>query len=197
MAKAYRYTLPNGYYVGAPVEDRGFLPSNATYDAPVIIQGSWPRWSGSAWEQVEDHRERTVGKGFVPDAVQEATEFWLPEDNWQSPARTMTEIGPLPAGAVLVRPEPTEAELRAMREAEFNAAILSRLNAFAAEKQYDDINAARLAALSSEYAADGHAAQTAYDATWSAAIAIWEQVASGEITVEQAVEQLPALAWEV
>jgi hypothetical protein len=92
---------------------------------------------------------------------------------------------------------PTEAELRARREAEFNAAISARLNEFAAEKQYDDISAARLAALSSEYAADGQAAQAAYDATWTAAIAIWEQVASGAITVEQATAQLPALTWPV
>jgi hypothetical protein len=92
-------------------------------------------------------------------------------------------------------PPPTEAELRAQREAEFNAAITARLNAFAALKQYDDISAARLAALSSEYAADGQAAQAAYDATWTAAIAIWEDVASGTISVEAAVAQLPALTW--
>jgi hypothetical protein len=88
-----------------------------------------------------------------------------------------------------VPPPPTEDELRARREAAFNAAISSRLNAFAAEKQYDDIGAARLATMSAEYAADGQAAQAAYDATWSAAIAMWEQVASGAITVDQAIEQ--------
>jgi hypothetical protein len=94
-----------------------------------------------------------------------------------------------------VPPPPTDVELRAMREAEFNAAITARLNAFAAQRQYDDISAARLAALSVEYAADGQAAQAAYDTTWSAAIAMWESVASGEITVEQAILQLPALTW--
>jgi hypothetical protein len=92
-------------------------------------------------------------------------------------------------------PPPSEAELRARREMEFNGAVTARLNAFAAEKQYDDISAARLAALSSEYAADGQTAQAAYDMTWAAAIAMWEDVASGEITVEQAVERLPALTW--
>jgi hypothetical protein len=186
--------------VGAPVEDYGFQPSNSSYKEPTIIPGFWPRWpledpNAVNWEQVEDHRERTAIMGLPPEAVQEATEFWLPEDNWQSPPRTMTVIGPLPEGAVLVKPEPTEAELRTMREAAFNAAILSRLNAFAAEKQYDDINAARLATLSSEYAADGQAAQAAYDATWTATIAIWEQVTSGDLTIEAALAQLPALEW--
>jgi hypothetical protein len=90
---------------------------------------------------------------------------------------------------------PTEAELRERRAAEINAAVSARLNAFAAEKQYDDISAAQLAALSSEYAADGQTAQSAYDHTWAAAIAMWEDVASGAITVEQAVERLPVLTW--
>jgi hypothetical protein len=94
-----------------------------------------------------------------------------------------------------VPPPPTDAELRAAREAEFNSAITARLNAFAALKQYDDISAARLAALSVVYAADGQTAQAAYDATWAAAITMWEQVASGEITVEQALVQLPVLTW--
>jgi hypothetical protein len=97
-----------------------------------------------------------------------------------------------------VPPPPTEDELRAAREAEFNRAITLILNEFAAERQYDNINAARLAALSAEYAADGQTAQAAYDAAWAAAIAMWEQVVGGAITVEQAAAelvQLPALTW--
>jgi hypothetical protein len=69
------------------------------------------------------------------------------------------------------------------------------LNAFARERQYDDISSARLAALSAEYASDGAVAQSAYDQTWTAAIALMPQVRSGALTVEQAVEQLPALTW--
>ena len=79
-------------------------------------------------------------------------------------------------------------------EAQFNAAVTARLDAFALERQYDDIASARLAVLSSEYAADGQAANAAYDATWTAAITLVPQVRSGDLTPEQAVEQLPALA---
>ncbi|MDR1396989.1 MAG: hypothetical protein LBJ14_04595 [Desulfarculales bacterium] len=79
--------------------------------------------------------------------------------------------------------------------AAFTAAINVRLNAFAALRQYDDITSARLAALSADFAEDGHTAQVAYDTTWTAAIAIWEQVTSGDLTVEQALEHLPALTW--
>ena len=80
-------------------------------------------------------------------------------------------------------------------EAQFSAAVTARLDAFALERQYDDIASARLAVLSSEYAADGQAANAAYDATWTAAITLVPQVRSGDLTPEQAVEQLPALAW--
>jgi hypothetical protein len=54
---------------------------------------------------------------------------------------------------------------------------------------------ARLAAFSAEYAADGQAANAAYDSTWTAAIALVPQVRSGELTPEQAVERLPVLVW--
>jgi hypothetical protein len=81
------------------------------------------------------------------------------------------------------------------REARFSAAVTARLNAFAAEKQYDDIASARLAALSTEFAADGQAAQAAYDQTWTAAIALMPQVRSGALSVEQALAQLPGLSW--
>lgn len=40
------------------------------------------------------------GEGYP----QEATEFWLPEDSHNSPARTMKEVGSLPKGALLERP---------------------------------------------------------------------------------------------
>ena len=90
-------------------------------------------------------------------------------------------------------PPPTPDQL----EAAFSAAVTARLNDFALERQYDDITSARLAALSGEFAADGTIAQAAYDNTWTSAIALMPQVRSGELMPEQALEQLPALAWPV
>jgi hypothetical protein len=78
-------------------------------------------------------------------------------------------------------------------EAQFKAAIDARLDAFAKAKDYDDILSARLA--SDDYEADGQIARAAWSAAWKAAIAIWEQVTSGALTIEQALEQLPALEW--
>lgn len=77
-----------------------------------IPDGHVARWTGSAWETVEDHRQHLDEKG----TKQGGTPYWLPDqgDDWQSPARYMEDLGPLPTGAVTVRPEkpaPTEAEL--------------------------------------------------------------------------------------
>ena len=77
-----------------------------------IPDGHVARWTGSEWELVEDHRQHLDSKG----TKQGGTPYWLPSkgDDWQSPARYMEDLGPLPAGAVTVRPEkpaPTEAEL--------------------------------------------------------------------------------------
>lgn len=77
-----------------------------------IPDGHVARWTGDAWEVIEDHRQSLDEKG----TKQGGTPYWLPDqgDDWQSPARYMEDLGPLPAGAVMVRPEkpaPTEAEL--------------------------------------------------------------------------------------
>lgn len=81
---------------------------------PPIQQGKWPCWTGNSWEQVEDRRKRENLPDLVArygaDYPQEATEYWLPDDTHESPARTMKEVGPLPDRALLERPakpEPT------------------------------------------------------------------------------------------
>ena len=58
------------------------------------------------------------------------------------------------------------------------------------------MNKARLAALSSEYAADGRIANAAYDATWTAALALIPSVRDGTLSSEEAASQLPEIAWE-
>lgn len=78
----------------------------------VIPDGKVARWTGTQWELVEDHRQHLDSTG----TKQGGTPYWLPSegDDWQSPARYMEDIGPLPAGAVTVRPEkpaPTKDEL--------------------------------------------------------------------------------------
>lgn len=129
MAMAYRYVSPQGYYTNA-VDGQGYDVANATLVKPTIVAGFWPRWplespNAEEWEQVEDHRKRTLDQGFPEEAVQEATPFWLPGDLWDAPARTMKEIGPLPEGAL---PQPPEMPL----EEAVKAALTKIMSGYAA-----------------------------------------------------------------
>ena len=117
MAIAHTYNPVTHDYVSS-AEDHGHTPSNAT-NVPLPPRpwtSQWPRWTGSAWELVEDHRERKT-PAFRPEDVQEATEFWLPGDGHDTPARQVYSPGPLPEGALLERPAQTaEQALAAARE---------------------------------------------------------------------------------
>ncbi|MCD7985083.1 MAG: phage tail protein [Desulfovibrio sp.] len=90
--------------------------ANATPVAPPadIPDGHTARWTGSAWEVVEDHRQHMDSTG----TKQGGTPYWLPAegDDYASPPRYMEVLGPLPDGAVTERPEkpaPTLAEAKA------------------------------------------------------------------------------------
>lgn len=76
--------------------------ATATPPPDVIPEGKVARWTGTQWELVEDHRQHLDSKGIK----QGGTPFWLAgEDDWQSPPRYTEDLGPLPDGAVTVRPE--------------------------------------------------------------------------------------------
>lgn len=96
--------------------------AGATPVAPPtdIPTGHAARWTGSAWEVVEDHRQHMDEKG----TKQGGTPYWLPAegDDWQSPSRYSEELGPLPEGAVTERPAKPLAVLKAEKEREVKAA---------------------------------------------------------------------------
>lgn len=80
------------------------LPADSTFTEPLESKDGYAVcWNGSAWEYIEDHRQ-TRDKGGVP-VEGSGTAYWMPGDDYQTPARYMTELGPLPAGAMLVKPE--------------------------------------------------------------------------------------------
>lgn len=88
------------------VQDRDvwLLPADSTFTAPLESKDGYAVcWHGSAWEYKEDHRQ-TRDKGGVP-IEGTGTPYWIPKDTWESPARYMTELGPLPEGAMLAKPE--------------------------------------------------------------------------------------------
>ncbi len=96
MPKAYQHTA-DGYYAGE-IEDYGLLPNNATHSKPTFQTGHIPRWSGTTWEQVENHKGK---QGYV-----DGKPF------------TIIEYGPLPEGWSDTPPPPTITEARATKTAE-------------------------------------------------------------------------------
>ena len=74
-----------------------------TVAVPEVEEGYAARWTGTEWEVVEDHRQHYDETGVK----QGGTAYWLPDegDTWLSNARYMTELGPLPTGAVTEKPE--------------------------------------------------------------------------------------------
>ena len=79
------------------------LPTDSTFAAPPERKGGYAAvWNGQAWEYIEDHRQkRDKGGVLIEDS---GTAYWMPGDTWQSPARYMTDLGPLPQNAILKKP---------------------------------------------------------------------------------------------
>lgn len=118
MTTLYTFDLATGEYTGSRpaqvVNGKELIRSACATPTPPpsVPDGYAARWTGTAWEIVEDHRQKMDNTG----TPQGGTPYWLPDegDDWQSPPRYLKELGQLPAGAVTVRPEkpsPTEAEL--------------------------------------------------------------------------------------
>ena len=103
MKKCFVYK-DDGFFEGEQMAYRR-LPGNATYTPPPPHPWTrqWPKWVDGAWVMEDDHRERSLQ--LFPQDAQEATDFWLPGDTWESQPRKMSKPGPLPDGALLERPE--------------------------------------------------------------------------------------------
>ena len=116
-----------------------------------IPEGHVARWTGDAWEMVEDHRQHLDEKG----TKQGGTPFWLPAqgDDWQSQPRYIEDLGPLPEGAITVRPEKPLSRLKEEKVHEIkvacDAAIVASLTMPASSPSSAEVSvaAASLAAV--------------------------------------------------
>lgn len=84
------------------------IPANTTPIAPPTSEpGKVVVWKGASWAQVEDNR---------------GAKYWLPGDTWQTEPHEMKDLGPLPDGARLEKPEKPAAQLKIEKMDEINAA---------------------------------------------------------------------------
>lgn len=92
--------------------DVWLLPADSTFTAPLEPKPSYAVcWNGTAWEYKEDHRQKRDGGGVIVE--DSGTPYWMPGDTWESSARYMIELGPLPKGAMLEKPEKPQDVLEA------------------------------------------------------------------------------------
>lgn len=108
--------------------DVWLLPADSTLTTPLEPKaGHAVCWNGTAWEYKEDHRQTRDKGGMIVEGS--GTAYWVPGDTWDSPARYMAELGPLPEGAMLKAPEKPaevlEAEALAFAKAERARSVAS------------------------------------------------------------------------
>ena len=158
--KAYMYSTTTHEYLETvpcfpdPVRSRMegrevyLLPANATFtEPPAKRTGYIAVWNGSEWIETEDHR---------------GVQYWPKGATHNSASIEMKELGPLPDGASLTRPEQTAEEKAAEEErrkqAEAEASRIPDLEAAVAElgitassdKEESDAAALDLAAYAAE-----------------------------------------------
>lgn len=133
--QAYSYSITTHEYLETvpcfpdPVRSRMegrevyLLPANATFTEPPAKRTGYAAvWNGSGWTETEDHR---------------GIQYWPKGATFNSAPLEMKELGPLPDGASLTRPEQTaeekSAEEERRKQAEAEAARVPDLEAAVAE----------------------------------------------------------------
>ena len=151
------YDLKTGEYTGsrdATQRPNGEYMLEATGATPVVLPADIPaghvaRWTGDAWETVEDHRQHMDERG----RKEGGTPYWLPDDTWRSEPRYMEELGPLPADALLERPRRPLEEYKADKRREIIAGYTAALTA-TLTMPAESPSAAEVAAGAALFAAD-------------------------------------------
>lgn len=122
------------------------LPADATFVPPLEQKdGHAVVWDGTSWGYVPDHRRKRDGHGFIEGS---GTAYWLDGDTWETPARYMTELGELPEGALLVKPEKPQEVI----DEENRLSRIVELKAMLASTDYIAAKIAEGAATRDEYA---------------------------------------------
>lgn len=129
----HMYDLKTGEYTGsrdATLRPNGEPILEATGATPVappvtIPEGHIARWTGEAWETVEDHRQHMDERG----RKEGGTPYWLPGDTWRSEPRYIEDLGPLPEGALFEKPERPLDEYKADKRREIAAGYTAALTA--------------------------------------------------------------------
>ena len=179
------------------------LPADSTFAEPLKTKDGYAVvWNGDRWEYIEDHRQKRDNGGVIVEGT--GTPFWMPEDNWQTPARYMTALGKLPKDAILEKPVPSLSGRIDMAYLEFDIKVEKRLDDFAKTRRYNSIYTAKAAKDShiAKYAAEGKYCEYMWAETYNKCEELLAEyiplVLAGERNIptwEEIEVQLPELKW--
>lgn len=123
--EVYSYNTPLNEYEGktpAQQDPRGpaklLMPYKSTLSQPPPYKKGFSivfNMEAQAWRYIEDHRQALDERGRIIESS--GTPYWISEDNTDSRPRYVTDLGPLPEGALLEVPKNIE-WLRAKKLAE-------------------------------------------------------------------------------
>lgn len=198
MKNVYLYDELTGEYLGTeqafldPLEtelqgkDIFLLPANATFTAPMVVKEGYTQvYKDDVWNYVEDNR----GK-----------QYWLPEDEYGTPAREMKELGALPVNAIFEAPEkpPETAEEIQKR---LTDGVQNWMDSKVQERNYDNVHTCVGTYLYSpieKFRLEAEAVRDWVSYVWAKCYEILAQVEAGERdipTLEEVIAELPELIW--
>jgi len=119
----YYFNTSGIYTHNLPATEGTLTPDNALRIAPTFKEGFHPILNDAkdGWAETPDHRQQKNDRDQIIEGS--GTAYYLAEDNHQSQARYMTELGALPTEALTVKPEITLAESKAEKVAEIKQNI--------------------------------------------------------------------------
>ena len=173
------------------------LPADSTFTAPLEPKDGYAVvWNGEEWEYIEDHRQARDMGGVPIEGT--GTPYWLDGDTWESPARYMTELGPLPANALTEKPEKPKEVVMMELEEQYTSFVQNLLDVEAQKLGYDDCNSVCTYVDTGvqKFDDEGVAFRKWRSAVWAKGYELLAEVQAGKIeipTEEALVEMLPKL----
>lgn len=157
------------------------LPAYSTFTVPLILKKNTACvWNGNEWELVEDYRGKTVWKSY-------------------NESMEITELGAIPDGYSLERPEPPPPSKEEQNKVYENS-VQAHLNATVQSRGYTDVNSCLSYKDSTDetWRRESWAFNAWRDAVWHKCYEILNAFMAGKIkqpTVDEVIAQLPKIDW--
>lgn len=113
----YTHNLPASPNTITPDNALRVLPEFKAKFQPILNEAQ------DGWTEIPDHRQQKDEQDRIIEGS--GTPYYLPEDNYQSEAKYMTEFGSLPKNALLIKPVKTLGEGQEEKIAEIKQKVIA------------------------------------------------------------------------